>query len=319
MKEDKYLVTGFSGFVSKHFLEFFEFNKINADILGLDVVKPKFSLNNLKYVTCNFNKIDLLNKKKIKNILLKYRPDYILHLASFSSVSYSWKEPINSFSNNTNIFLNLIDQVRLTGIKCRILSVGSSEEYGNVSENEIPINETMDLKPVSPYAVARLSQEILSKIYYQGYGLDIVMTRSFNHIGVGQKEVFAVPSFLKQLVDFKKAGTKNNILITGDVSIIRDFIDVRYVVRAYYELLKNGRSGDIYNICSGTGYSLKNIIDIACKILNITVVIKQDKNLIRPSDNKMVIGSNDKIKKEIGWTNEIPIKKSLADIIESLM
>ncbi len=311
---EKYLVTGFSGFVAKHFLDFLDEQKVLAYVLGVDIHPPEFNIHEFKDVRCSFEQTDLLNKDRVDNIIYQFQPDYILHLASFSSVAFSWKNPVTSFANNTNIFLNLLEQVRRMNLDCRILSIGSSEEYGNVNEADIPLHEDQLLNPTSPYAVARVSQEMLSKLYVDSYGMDIVMTRSFNHIGPGQKDIFVISSFAKQLVDIsKQEGDKK--LITGDISIIRDFVDVRDVVRAYCLLLKKGKKGEVYNICSGEGTSLKEIIDKMASILNVDISIRKNENLIRPNDNHIIIGSNEKIKQDTGWQREISLDKSLKDII----
>jgi GDP-4-dehydro-6-deoxy-D-mannose reductase len=200
-------------------------------------------------------------------------------------------------------------------IDTRILSIGSSEEYGNVNDEDLPLKEDHKFNPVSPYAVARVSQEYLSKIYTDGYGMDIVLTRSFNHIGPMQKDVFFVSSLAKQLVELKKSGKNRGNVVTGDVSIVRDFTDVRDVVHAYHLLLHGGKKGHVYNVCSGKGFPLKDLIDIMAKQLNIEVNINIDHRLIRPADNRKIIGSNEKIKRELGWENTIPLEQSLKDII----
>lgn len=312
----KYLITGFSGFVSRHFLQYLEDNEIRALVKGVDVQDPGFGKEDFKHVKIHFEKINLLNKAKIEDIIFEFHPDYILHLASFSSVAFSWKEPIVSFQNNVNIFLNLLEAVRKLNQSTRILSVGSSEEYGNVEEKFLPLRESETPQPVSPYGVARLSQELMSKVYVDGYGLDIVMTRSFNHIGPLQRDIFVVPSFARQIVDIKKSAKQSGELVAGDTSIVRDFTDVRDVVSAYYQLLNKGRAREIYNVCSGIGVSLDEIIRIMGNILNIDVTIKVDRNLVRPSDNKIIIGSNEKIETELGWHPAITIEQSLNDIID---
>jgi GDP-4-dehydro-6-deoxy-D-mannose reductase len=311
----KFLITGFSGFVSRHFCEHLELHGIRSLIKGIDVYYPDFKQESFKNIQFEFERIDLLDKDKLENIIFEFQPNYILHLASFSSVAFSWQEPIRSFQNNTNIFLNLMEAVRKSNLSTRILSVGSSEEYGNVEEQDLPLREDHPLKPVSPYAVARVSQELLSHIYVHGYGLDIVMTRSFNHIGSFQKDIFVVPSFVKQLVQLKKHGATPKELITGDITIIRDFIDVRDVVSAYYLLLTKGEKGDTYNVCSGKGWSLKEIIDIISNILDIKVNIRTDPRLLRPSDNKIIIGSNEKLKIKLQWQAQYTIEQSLKDMI----
>jgi GDP-4-dehydro-6-deoxy-D-mannose reductase len=308
------LITGFSGFVSHHFLDFLEKQNEKFTVLGTDKNIPSFDYSAYKNLKVSYTQANLLDKEVVKE-LLEFRPDYLLHLASFSSVGSSWSNPVESFTNNLNIFLNLIDQIRINNVPCRVLSIGSSEEFGNVSPDELPLNEEKELKPVSPYAVARVSQEMLSKIYADGYGLDIVLTRSFNHIGPGQKDIFVISSFAKQLVQIADGKIESKKLITGDISIIRDFVDVRDVVRAYYLLLQKGRRGGIYNICSGNGISLGDIINKMCSQLHIQVQIERDESRVRPMDNKIIIGSNSKIKNELGWKPEIGIEESLKDII----
>lgn len=313
---EKYLITGFSGFVGHHFMNYLESKGVQASVLGLDIQPPQTDYTkDFKFVNQTFMELDLLDKEKLQYIIYNYQPDYLLHLASFSSVAYSWQNPVLSFQNNINIFLNLVESIHQSKINCRILSIGSSEEYGNINEDRLPLKEDCQLDPVSPYAVARVSQELLSNVYVKGYKLDIILTRSFNHIGPGQNERFVIPSFVKQLVKMHKGLSSDNELVVGDTSIIRDFTDVRDVVRAYYMLLKNGKSGEIYNICSGKGRSLSEIIEVIAKTLGIVVKQKVNPELIRPNDNKKIIGSYDKVKHEIGWSPEFSLEATLQDLI----
>ncbi len=311
----KLLITGFTGFVCPHFLHLLNEKEPGSDVLGIDKNYPPFDFAEYKNLKIGFRNIDLLDRTVTDKILSEFQPEYILHLASVSSVAQSWHTPLDSFVNNTNIFLNLVEQARLLKLNCRILSIGSSEEFGEVTEKELPLTEEHQLKPLSPYAVARVSQEMLSKIYADGFKLDIIMTRSFNHIGPGQKNIFVISSFAKQLVEFARRPSGVNIMTTGNLAIIRDFVDVRDVVRAYLLLLKKGRPGEVYNICSGKGTKLEDIIKKMSAILGITVQTAVNPDLIRPNENRKIIGSYTKIKNELGWQPEIPIEQSLADII----
>ena len=254
---EKILVTGLSGFVGRHFLEFIDKNEIPAEILGLDVSPNKAAGGLYKKLNCASASIDLLDAGATQSCLSQFQPSSILHLAASSSVAYSWQNPAAGFRNNINAFFNLLEAVRLLKLPARILAVGSAEGYGHVRREDVPLRETQPLAPGSPYAAARASQEQLAKVYQRGYGLDIVMTRSFNHIGPGQRDDFAVAAFVKQLVGIKKKSTPDSKLIVGDISVVRDFLDVRDVVRAYYRLLKKGRGGEVYNVCSGRGYALE--------------------------------------------------------------
>ena len=311
----RYFITGFSGFVSGYFLEYLEKADERSKVLGIDHIYPDYGTN-YKNIDVVFEKTDLLNSDKVKALLINFQPDYVIHLASLSSVSYSWKNPAKSFINNTNIFLNLLEIIRLNNISCRLLSIGSSEEYGNVVAEDLPLRETKELVPISPYAVARVSQEMLSKIYHKGYGLDIVITRSFNHIGPRQKDIFVVSSFAKQIINIKNSGKDKGILTCGDVDIIRDFLDVRDVVKAYHLLLGKGKKGEVYNVCSSNGYTLKDIIEKMGKITELNIEIRRDKNLVRVLDNRMIVGNNEKLKKDTGWNNNIDIDESLTDILD---
>jgi GDP-4-dehydro-6-deoxy-D-mannose reductase len=313
---DKYLITGFSGFVSRHFLEFLENQEEIVGVLGIDLHEPPFDINGFRHLKCGFEQLDLLDKEKIQNAIYQFQPTYIIHLAAYSSVSFSWKNPILSFQNNTNIFLNLVECVRLLRLSTRILSVGSSEEYGNVKDRDLPLREDMPLKPLSPYAVARVSQEMLSQVYAHGFDVDIVITRSFNHVGSGQKDIFVISSFAKQLAEGFVKGARKLEVVTGDLSIIRDFTDVRDVVKAYFMLLKKGRKGELYNVCSGRGASLTDILKIMSDYVGVEVERRVDANLVRPQDNRVIIGSNTKIQNEVGWKPGIPLEKAVQDVVE---
>lgn len=314
----KFLVTGFSGFVSRHFVDYLEKLHINAIVLGVDSMDAEIKQNKYGSVGVLFKKVDLLDMEEVKKMINEFRPDYILHLASCSSVAFSWQNPVLSFQNNTNIFLNLVESVRECCSAARILSVGSSEEYGNIPLLKEPLSEDHQLNPSNPYAVARVSQELISKVYVDGFKLNIIMTRSFNHLGPGQKDVFVISSFARQLCQIK-LNQQNRIIEVGDISIIRDFIDVRDVVDAYYKLLIHGKVGGIYNVCSGRGIAIKDVIKIMCEILDVDVEIKIKNELVRPTDNKVIIGSNQKLMTEIGWSQKFTIRESLNDVISFWM
>ncbi|NOT90689.1 GDP-mannose 4,6-dehydratase [Ferruginibacter sp.] len=311
----KILITGITGFVSSHFLDYLNVTEPGSEVMGIARNIDEFDKSRYPNLKVTVKLIDLLNKDAVGIIVSDFEPEYILHLASVSSVALSWKTPLESFVNNTNIFLNLVEVVRAYKIKCRILSIGSSEEYGEVTEAQLPLTEEHQLRPVSPYAVARVSQEMLSAIYAEGFDLDIIITRSFNHIGPGQKDKFVVSSFAKQLVQIANDSSKERKIITGDLSITRDFLDVRDVAKAYYILLKQGKKNSVYNICSGRGTVLKDIITILSKLLNITINTEVNPQLIRPNENRKIMGSYQKMKKDFGWQPEISLEQTLADII----
>lgn len=312
---DKFLITGCSGFVGRHFLDYLEDNRIKCEILGIDL-DPMVPHRKFRYVDMRSECVDLLDQNDIERIIFDFQPRYILHLASFSSVAFSWKNPTISFKNNVNIFLNLLEVIRKYGLNTRILSIGSSEEYGNVAPEETPLTEMSPLRPLSPYAVARVAQEMLSKLYADSFGIDIVITRSFNHIGPGQRDVFVVASFIRRILEAKLSGEDKMTMKTGDLQIVRDFLDVRDVVKAYYLLLKKGHKGEVYNICSGIPTQLSEIIDMTAKIVDLKVDTVVAPEFVRPNDNPYILGDNSKLKRDTGWEKSFALETSIRDIID---
>ena len=311
------LITGFSGFVSRHFLNYLVENNLSYEVLGVDVNPTKFSMEDYApTLAMSFEQVNLLDKEAVEDMIATFRPDYILHLASFSSVAYSWQHPADCFMNNTSIFLNVTEALRKHDLcDCRLLSVGSSEEYGDVKKEELPLQEDMPLVPVNPYAVARVSQEMMAKVLADSFGMQIMLTRSFNHMGPFQDERFVIPSFVRRILDIAESGAKSGEIETGDTSIVRDFVDVRDVVRAYYRLLLDGKAGEVYNICGEKGVSLAEVVDQIADIVGVSVTTRVNPDFVRPGDNQVVIGSAEKIRQDIGWTAEIPLRQTLMDMI----
>ncbi|MGN0249523.1 MAG: GDP-mannose 4,6-dehydratase [Lachnospiraceae bacterium] len=319
MECKRFLITGFSGFVGRHFLQYLYDKNEEMEVFGIDIRKPAFDTTvYADRLKISFKEVNLLDKEALKEVLESFRPQYILHLASFSSVAFSWQHPEESFVNNTNIFLNMTGILKELQLPCRVLSIGSSEEYGNVLPKHLPLKEDMQLQPVSPYAVARVSQEMLSKVFVDSYHLDIILTRSFNHIGPWQDERFVVPSFIRRILNIRDAGLSEGTIETGDTTIIRDFVDVRDVVNAYYMLLTEGTPGEIYNICSGTGIALSDIIDQIADIVGVKVSTKVNSEYVRPNDNRVVVGSHEKITTELGWQPVIKWEQTLRDMVEEM-
>ena len=310
------LITGFSGFVATHFVEYIYNNDSEYNIVGIDINPPAFDYSIFKdKLQIAFHQVNLLNTGELYKIFGEVMPEYVLHLAAFSSVAYSWKHPEESFKNNSNIFLNLIQVIKEIKPDCRVLSVGSSEEYGNVAHENVPIRENQEINPLSPYAVARVSQEMLSKVYVDAYGLNIIMTRSFNHIGPRQSERFVVPSFINRILDLKDQGIACGEIETGNLEIIRDFVDVRDVVRAYWLLLQDGTPGEIYNICSGRGIKLADIVRIVADKIGVNITTRVNPEYVRPNDNMEIVGSCYKIESELGWKPTRKIEETIYDMI----
>jgi GDP-4-dehydro-6-deoxy-D-mannose reductase len=308
------LITGASGFVAHHLTERM-LNSFDIDrIVGVDISNPTEVADDPDN-RCIFRKVNLLDRAAIDEIILETQPTYIIHLASFSSVAFSWENPMESFLNNTNIFLNIVDSVRRLDKSGKVLSIGSSESYGRVGPADLPLSESAIARPTSPYGAARVSQEMLSKVYFEGFGLDIVMTRSFNHFGPYQRDAFVIPTFVKQFVNAELSGAGEFHLQVGDIDVIRDFTDVRDVAQAYISLLESGRSGEIYNVCSGVGRRLGLIVEMLSEITGIRAIVVRDEEKIRPVENPVIVGDNTKITSDCGWSATRSFESTLIDTV----
>jgi GDP-4-dehydro-6-deoxy-D-mannose reductase len=304
----RYLITGCYGFVGGYLVRHLRETAPDVTIVALDRAAapsdfPKVDASHL---------LDLLDVTHVADVLARERPDRIVHLASFSSVGFSWQDPVESFRNNTNIFLTLLEAVRHHAAGARILSVGSSEEYGVVEA--LPLVETSPLRPLSPYAVARVAQEHLGEVYVRGFGLDIVATRSFNHVGAGQSPTFVISALGKQFAELVR-GRRDHIEV-GTTSVVRDFLDVRDVVAAYTGLLDRGARGEVYNICSGHGTSIAGAIAMFATIAGVTPRLVTDPARVRPVENEQVVGSHAKVTAAIGWRPTIALTDSLRAIYD---
>jgi len=312
----KILITGISGFVGGYVVDHLASCNDMVEIHGISRSKPAWNFiparpQQLK--VHHFHIADLNDLPKIQSLIEKIQPDQILHLAAQSSVGESWNSPVTSFVNNTTIFLNIIDAVRLMDTGARILSVGSSEQYGVVSETDLPLREDYPQRPANPYAVARVAQEQLAGVYCDGFGMDICCTRSFNHCGPGQTDKFVAGAITKQFARIS-LGLQDPVIEIGDGTIVRDFLDVRDVVSAYGLLLEKGRSGQVYNICSGRGCAISDLVELLSDRLDLPVQVKQNPMKRRPQDNPRIVGSPDKIRRELGWHPRIPLADSLQEM-----
>jgi GDP-4-dehydro-6-deoxy-D-mannose reductase len=309
-----YLITGASGFVGGHLVEAILKEDPESQIEVIDLKEPDYYFidEGLRHLV-RFIKVDLTESDDVRKTVKRSEADFVIHLAAFSSVAYSWQNPVDCFKNNANIFLNLLEAVRYGASKSRILSVGSSEQYRIVSGDKIPLKETCPPNPVSPYAVARVAQEHMAGVYTKGFNLNIVSTRSFNHLGPRQDDRFVLSNFAKQVVAIKK-GMQSPVINVGDLSVVRDFIDVRDVVKAYIALLKKGETGEAYNVCSGVGRSLKDCLDMLIKVAGVDCEVKKTIERTRPVDNPLIVGDNIKIRNTTGWFPQIPFETALKDL-----
>ncbi|RKD32268.1 GDP-mannose 4,6-dehydratase [Thermohalobacter berrensis] len=306
----KALITGINGFVGGYLSEYLltcnmqvfgtYLNKIDKNILG----------KNIKTF-----KLDITDKKETLEVLKKVRPDYIFHLAAQSSAAISWKKPQLTMDVNINGTINLLENIKELNLDSRILLIGSSEEYGFVKSEDIPINEDQELKPGNPYAVSKISQTMMGQVYSRAYDMDIVIVRAFNHIGPKQSPVFVASDFAKRIAEIEK-GKFKPVLLVGNLEAERDFTDVRDIVKAYYLLALKGQKGEIYNVGSGKSYKIQYILDTLLSLSNVDIKIEKDPNRMRPSDVPIVQCDNTKITRLTGWEPEYSIEETLKDVLQ---
>lgn len=302
---NKVFVTGISGFTGKHLFKLL--NSKNYQIYGI-YNKRKLFENNPNSFQCDIN-----DSSKLLNIIKKVKPDIIFHLAgvTYAADPSEFEIFYKSFIMGT---LNLLETVKNLEIDPIILIPGSAAEYGIVSDQMNLIDEDCSLNPISHYGISKVLQSLIGHLYLKKGNLKIIRTRTFNILGPGQSERFVCSNFAKQIAKIE-ATIDNNKLLVGNLEAKRDFVDVRDVVEAYELLCEKGVIGEIYNVCSGKCYSIKEILNILLQFTNIEVDVKVNNNKSRKLDIPIQIGDYKKIKQSTGWEPKIPIEKSLEDLL----
>ncbi|MCP2520693.1 GDP-mannose 4,6-dehydratase [Candidatus Aminicenantes bacterium AC-335-A11] len=308
------LITGITGFAGSHLAEYILNNKPGVEVYG--IVRWRSRFENIQHIIDKINLVeaDLKDAYSVKKALAKIKPDWIFHLAAQSFVPSSWRLPAETMSINVIGQINLFEAILELKISPRIHIAGSSEEYGLVYPDEIPIKESNPLRPLSPYAVSKVAQDLLAYQYFKSYGLDTVRTRGFNHTGPRRGEVFVTSNFAKQIAEIEK-GRREPIIMVGNLDAKRDFTDVRDMVKAYWLCLEKGESGEVYNIGSGKTYKISQILDILLSYSKLNVKIKKDPERMRPSDVPILVADNTKFVKLTDWKPEIPINQTLLDLL----
>src|SRR5205809_5105035 len=229
-------------------------------------------LENLNLVEC-----DLRDLSSVQHLVEKAAPDYIVHLAAQSFVASSWHTPAETLHTNSVSQVNLLEAIRPRKADApRFIAIGSSEEYGLVREDEVPISETNPLRPLSPYAVSKVTQDLMGYQYFQSYGMPIVRTRAFNHEGPRRGDVFVTSNFARQIAEVEAGGREPTILV-GNLKAVRDYTDVRDIVRGYWLLLGRGEPGEVYNLCSGRGWAIQEILDFLLgESINTSIRVRED-------------------------------------------
>jgi GDP-4-dehydro-6-deoxy-D-mannose reductase len=307
------LVTGIAGFVGSHFAEY----ALGQDTVVVGSRLPGGSTEAIAHIQNDLQlfEVDLREPTAVRRLVDRTRPDWIIHLAAQSFVGTSWEAPAETLTNNVLSQLNVLEAVREAGAQPRFLVVGSSDEYGDVQESELPITEDVPFRPLSPYAVSKVAQDLMGYQYWRSYGLPVIRSRAFNHEGPRRGEAFVTSSFARQIAEIE-VHLREPVIRVGNLKARRDFTDVRDIVRGYWRLLQDGRAGEAYNLCSGRAWSIQAILDfLLAEARAGDIEIREDAALMRPADVPVLVGDAGKILRTVGWRAEIPFEQTLRDIL----
>jgi GDP-4-dehydro-6-deoxy-D-mannose reductase len=312
---NKILITGITGFVGSHMADYL-LTLDDVEVFGIKRWSSRTRLIRHLEGKITLLDYDITDYSSVRAVLEKVRPDGIFHLAAQSFVSVSWAMPASTLITNIIGTLNILEAMRHLGMNPRILVAGSGEEYGLVHENEVPITESSPLRPVNPYAVSKVAQDLLCYEHFVSYGQNVIRTRAFNHEGPRRDKVFALPSFAYQIAIIEQ-GLGEPVITVGRLTAKRNFTDVRDMVKAYYLALTKCIPGELYLIGSDQVYTIQEALELLIGMSSIKdrVEVRETPELVRPTEVPLLIGDYRKFKKQTGWEPEIRFEKTLEDTL----
>jgi len=311
----KVLITGITGFVGSHLAEYIlSLNKRDIQLYG--ALRWRSSRENIKDILgrINFQYCELLDFKSTADLMGVVKPDIVFHLAAQSYVMTSFNAPVNTIETNVCGTINLLEAIRYAKIDPIVHICSSSEVYGQVKKNEIPIKETQPFRPASPYAVSKVGEDMVAYQYFISYGIKTIRTRMFTHTGPRRGEVFASSSFANQIARIEM-GLQEPVLHVGNLESIRTFCDVRDTVCAYWLMVNKCMPGEVYNIGGQRTMKVGQMLDILLSMTEKKIKIKVEQYLLRPSDVTLQIPDTSKFKKQTGWEPKIPVEATLRDLL----
>ena len=309
------LITGITGMVGSHLAEYILAHHPSVKVHGL--VRWRSPNDNIRGIIdkVSLHCAELRDLNSLIALMREVKPDRIFHLAAQSYVTTSFTAPADTLHNNVIGTTNLLDAIRMCNLDPLIHICSSSEVYGQVTKDEVPIRENNPFRPASPYAVSKTGEDMIALQYFLSYGLKTIRTRMFTHTGPRRGDVFAESAFAKQIA-LIEAGKAANPMHVGNLDSVRTFADVRDAVRAYWLLLEKCPAGEVYNIGGDETMTVGEMLDVLKKLSTVKIEHAVDKALLRPSDVTLQIPDTSKFKKATGWKPEIPVKKTLLDLLD---
>lgn len=302
------LVFGIGGFVGRYLAD--EFERSGYDVYGSDIAKTGSIPTYVRFQTC-----DILNSDAVAWLIREVKPTHIINLAAISSVAASWTHPQKTVAINVEGALNILEGAHKCDACPKILMIGSSEEYA-ISDK--PIREDFPLDANNPYGLSKVMQERFINLYQERRSMQIYQVRSFNHIGVGQSPTFVIPSWCEQAARIASSG-KPGVMKVGNLNVKRDLSDVRDIVRAYRMIIESDDYRTIYNVGSGTAYSLHAILESICSFSEQPIEVLVDPELIRPVDNPVICCDHTLLSERLGWQPEHILSDTLHEIYETTL
>lgn len=313
----KILITGITGFAGQYLAELL-LSSPDKEIHGTyHSEEGRVRLGDLGQ-KLTLHHADLTVKEEVEKVVSESMPDEVYHLAAQTSPSESIKDPSGTLMTNTLSELYLFEALKNQKRSgTRILAVASAEVYGAVSPEDLPVDEDTPLRPTTPYAVSKITQDYLALQYFLSYKMQIIRARPFNHIGPRQQPKFVLPMFAKQIAEIDKE-LIDPVMKVGNLKARKDFTDVRDIVRAYVLLMEKGEAGEVYNIGSGKSVAIQEMLDILLSLTDKKIRVEVDQNLYRPLDTPDVVSDYTKLMELTGWQPEIPLETTLRDTLEYL-
>lgn len=308
---EKIWVTGYGGFMGVHLVNRLEAK--GAELLAT-YFRPTTDLRDQKPKAW-VEECDIRDRAKVFLFLREFKPDKIFHLAAQSYPTVSWEDPWYTIESNVIGTVNIFEGVKQLGLNCKILNACSSAEYGFVSEQDVPVTEGHSLKPLHPYGVSKVSQEMLGYQYFKNFGIESIGVRIFNTTGPG-KSNDVCSDLTKRLIEIAKGIDNGKTLRIGNLDSRRAITDVRDVLLAFDLALEQATCGEVYNLSGDRVYAVREIVELLRELVNFDFEIWQDPALLRPTDEPIIYGDSQKFKKETDWSPTIPLKQTLKDMLE---
>ena len=312
MKAARAFITGIGGFAGSHLAEALvqEQNRVEGTVL------PGESTDNIGHLIphLTLHPTDIRSRESLAEAIRKAQPDVVYHLAATSSVSEGERDPAGTMEVNLTGTLHLLEAIRAEAAGARLVYVSSSEVYGKVLPEENPVGEDRPEAPVHAYGLSKLLAEQVVRFYQRCHGISAVILRPFNHIGPRQSDQFVCPSFVKQLV-WIECGRAEPVIHVGNLDPVRDFTDVRDMVKAYLLAAEHCKPGSLYNVASGEGVSIADLLGEILSLINARVEVRQDPDRVRKTEIPLLTGEATSFRQTTGWQRQFVLQDSLKEMV----